>query len=72
MRSPEASRGRSDVGGKRDGRHHLFEDDPLLSDVASEMEWRGSQQLIETFALLPAHDRVSIPALSGLGAWVGW
>jgi hypothetical protein len=68
----EASRARSDVSGKRDGRHHSLEDDPLLVHVAPEIEWRGSQQLIEGFSLLPAHDRVSIPALSGLGAWVGW
>jgi hypothetical protein len=35
-----------DVGGHRDWRHHLLEDDALLGYVAAEIEWRVSQHLV--------------------------
>src|SRR5471030_2743871 len=55
-RDPAKARGRCrDVGGHRERRHHLLEDDPLLGYVAAEIERRVSQQLVKGVALLLTH-----------------
>ena len=68
-RDPAEAPGRCrDVGGHRDRRHHLLEDDPLLGHVAAEIERRVSQQLVKGVALLLAHGRLFRFADQGFGS----